>query len=70
MTGHIYGNIGLLQSRRRREWAKEDGIDENDSTLVRLANALDSLRRRYRAGETKKNMTPNKNRVERNIEPR
>jgi hypothetical protein len=53
MTSHIYANIGLLQSRRLREWANEDGIDENDPALLRLANALDSLRRRYRAGETK-----------------
>lgn len=52
MTGRLYANISLLQSRRLREWAKEDGIDENDPALARLANALDSLRRRYRVGET------------------
>ncbi len=36
-----------------REWAKEDGIDESDPALVRLANALDSVHRDYRVGETR-----------------
>jgi hypothetical protein len=49
----IFCNIGRLHSRRLREWAREDGIDENDPALKRLVSALDAGRRPYRANETR-----------------
>ncbi len=49
----IFANIGMLHSRRLREWAEEDGIDQNDPALQRLVSALDAGRRPYRVGETR-----------------
>jgi hypothetical protein len=43
----------MLHGRRLREWAEEDGIDENDPTLKRLVSALDAGRRPYHVGETR-----------------
>jgi hypothetical protein len=54
VTHHIYANICALQSRRLREWAKEDGIAADGPALERLAKSLDSFRRRYHVGETQK----------------
>ncbi|MGB2666939.1 MAG: hypothetical protein WAK48_23245 [Candidatus Acidiferrum sp.] len=53
MTEKFYAYIDLLQSRHMREWAKEDGIDENDAALERIVNALDRLRRGMGDNETR-----------------
>jgi hypothetical protein len=53
MTEKFGANIGLLQSRHVREWAKEDGIDENDVALERIAKALDRLRKGIGDNETR-----------------
>lgn len=49
----IFANIGMLHSRRLREWAEEDGIDQNDPHFVRLVIALDEMRKFSRTNKTK-----------------